>query len=67
LYNSITISGKAIVINVISVSLGFSVLIFSQLVPIIYFGILLSITMIVSGISALVILPVILEKFNKKL
>lgn len=57
---TIMISGKAIVINVLSVSSGFLVLIFSQMVPLQNFGILVAISMIGSGLGALTLLPVIL-------
>jgi len=47
------ISGKAIVINVMSVDAGFLVLLFSQLVPLQSFGLLVAISMIGSGLGAL--------------
>jgi len=57
---TIAISGKAIIINVISVSAGFLVLLFSEMVPLQYFGLLISLSMVGSGLSALTFLPVIL-------
>jgi predicted RND superfamily exporter protein len=57
---TISISGKAILINVLSVSAGFLVLLFSEMVPLQYFGLLISLSMIGSGLSALTLLPVIL-------
>lgn len=60
LENTIGISGKAIVINVISVSAGFMVLLFSEMVPLEHFGLLISLSMFGSGLSALTFLPVIL-------
>jgi len=57
---TIGISGKAIVINVTSVTAGFLVLLFSQMVPLQYFGLLISLSMIGSGLGALTLLPVIL-------
>jgi len=59
-------SGKAIVINVISVSAGFLVLLFSQIVPLQNFGLLIAISMIGSGFGALTLLPVILILVNRK-
>jgi hypothetical protein len=58
-------SGKAIVINVLSVSAGFLVLIFSQIVPLQNFGILVAISMFGSGIGAITLLPVILILANR--
>ncbi len=60
LEDTIMISGKSIFINVISVSAGFSVLIFSEMVPLQYFGILMALSMVGSGLAALTLLPVIL-------
>lgn len=59
-------SGKAIVINVISVSAGFLVLLFSQIVPLQNFGLLIAISMFGSGFGALTLLPVILILVNRK-
>jgi predicted RND superfamily exporter protein len=60
LKDTIRISGKAIIINVISVSAGFLVLLFSEMVPLQYFGLLILLSMVASGISALTFLPAIL-------
>jgi predicted RND superfamily exporter protein len=60
LESTIGISGKAIIINVFSVSAGFLILLFSEMVPLHYFGLLVFLSMIASGISALTFLPVIL-------
>jgi hypothetical protein len=51
------ISGRAIVINVLSVALGFLVLTFSNLVPLQHFGLLVAVTMVTSGAAALTLLP----------
>jgi predicted RND superfamily exporter protein len=63
---TIGISGKAIVINVISVSAGFLVLLFSEMVPLQYFGLLIFLSMVGSGLSALTFLPVILILSRKE-
>ena len=63
--DSIMISGKAIIINVISVSLGFLVLIFSHIVPIQNFGLLVALSMVGAGVGALTLLPVILILANR--
>lgn len=64
--NTIMTSGKAIVINVASVAAGFLVLLFSQLVPLQNFGLLVAISMIGSGLGALTLLPVVLILANRK-
>ncbi len=53
-------SGKAIVINVVSVAAGFLVLLFSQMAPLQNFGLLVAISMIGSGLGALTLLPAVL-------
>jgi uncharacterized protein len=58
-------TGKSIIINILSVAAGFSVLMFSQLVPIQYFGLLVAISMFSSGFGALTLLPVILILHHK--
>ena len=63
---TIAISGKAIIINVVSVSAGFLVLLFSEMVPLQYFGLLISISMVGSGMSAITFLPAILILVNRK-
>jgi predicted RND superfamily exporter protein len=67
LNHTIVISGKAIIINVISVSAGFLVLLLSEMVPLEYFGLLICLSMVGSGLSALTLLPVILILANRKL
>jgi len=54
-------------INAISVSLGFSVLLFSQLNPMQYFGLLIAISMGFSSMGALTLLPVLLIMRENKL
>ena len=63
---TIEISGKAIVINVFSVSAGFLVLLFSKMVPLEYFGLLISLSMIGSGLGAMTLLPSILILSSKR-
>lgn len=53
-------TGRAIIINVITVMLGFLVLIFANLIPLQRFGILVAITMIGSGIGAITLLPAVI-------
>lgn len=66
LEGTIRISGKAIILNVISVSAGFLVLLFSEMVPLQYFGLLVMLSMVGSGISALTFLPVILVLAHRR-
>ncbi len=63
---TLLISGNAIIINVISVSAGFLVLVFSDMVPLQYFGILIAISMLSSSLGAMTLLPAILITINKK-
>ncbi len=53
-------TGRAILINVFTVAFGFLVLVFSQLVPIQRFGILVFVTMLGSGFGAIILLPAVL-------
>jgi len=62
----IMISGKAILINVSSVAVGFLVLLFSEMVPLQYFGLLIALSMLGSSLGALTLLPVILILVNRK-
>jgi len=66
LHETINISGKAIIINVFSVAVGFLVLLFSEMVPLEYFGLLIALSMFASGLGALTLLPAILILSNKK-
>ena len=61
----IMVSGKAIIINVVSVAAGFLILLFSQMVPLQNFGILVALSMIGSGLGAMTLLPVILILTHK--
>jgi predicted RND superfamily exporter protein len=53
-------TGKAILINVITVMMGFLVLILANMIPLRRFGILVAITMVGSGASAITLLPAII-------
>jgi len=66
LEETIMVSGKAIIINVVSVAAGFLMLLFSELVPLQNFGLLVALSMIGSGLGALTLLPVILILANRK-
>lgn len=64
--DTLLISGNAIIINVISVSAGFLVLVFSDMVPLQYFGILIAISMFSSSLGAMTLLPAILISIHNK-
>jgi predicted RND superfamily exporter protein len=64
--NTILISGKAVLINVMSVTGGFLVLLFSQMVPLQNFGLLVALSMICSGTGSLTLLPAILILAHRK-
>ncbi len=66
LEDTILMSGNAIVINVFSVAAGFLVLLFSQMVPLQNFGLLVALSMIGSGLGALTLLPAILILVNRR-
>jgi predicted RND superfamily exporter protein len=53
-------AGRAISINVMSVALGFLVLMLANLIPLQRFGILIAVTMIASGLGALIIMPAVI-------
>lgn len=50
-------TGRAIVINMITVALGFLVLVLGNLIPLRRFGLLVALTMLSSGLGALTLLP----------
>ncbi len=64
--HTIMVSGKAIFINFISVSAGFIVLIFSDLMPMVYFGILIALSMLGSAMGALTLLPAMIIQSRRR-
>lgn len=58
--NTICIIGKSIMINATAVGLGFSVLLFSHLIPMKFMGLLIAISMLLSSIGALTLLPIMI-------
>lgn len=54
-------TGKAIIINAVTVALGFIVIMFSEFRGLKYFGLFIAITMVTSSFNALSILPAILN------
>lgn len=65
-FNTIHSSGKAILINALSVSLGFLVLIFSDFIHNIAMGVLMAGTMLYSSLGALSLLPAMILVFKPK-
>jgi predicted RND superfamily exporter protein len=59
-------SGKAILINAVSVGAGFGVLMFSQFVMLKHLGLLIALTMISSALVSLTVIPALLLMFNPK-
>ena len=64
--NTLRVSGKAIVVNAVSVGLGFLVLCLSQFVVLRYIGFLVAVVMLTSSVTAMTILPVLLNVFKPK-
>jgi hypothetical protein len=63
---TLKVSGKAIAVNALSVGLGFLVLSLSQFIVLRYIGILVGVVMLTSSITALTILPAILNIVKPK-
>ena len=61
-----SITGKGIMINAFSVALGFAVLAFSGFVPLIRFGLFVSLTMLLTGFFSLTFLPSMILLFHGK-
>ena len=59
-------SGKAIAINAVSVAAGFMVLTLSSFVPLINLGILIAMTMVITALGSLSLVPALLTIASKK-
>jgi len=66
LSRTFTASGKAIIINAVSVGAGFAVLIFSQFIMLKHLGLLIALTMGSSALVSLTVLPVLLSVIKPK-
>jgi len=64
--NTLKWVGKAIIISSLLLFLGFGTMIFASLNTVFYFGLLISIAVLVAVISQLFFFPVLLLKFTKK-
>lgn len=63
---SLMSSGKAIIFNALSVAAGFIVLVKSNFNPLMYLGVLITITMLISSMASLTIMPALLNIFKPK-
>ncbi|MDR2662053.1 MAG: MMPL family transporter, partial [Treponema sp.] len=59
-------SGKAIIINALSVGLGFAVILFSRFKMLGSFGLLIALTMAASALVSLTVIPALLLTFKPK-
>lgn len=59
-------TGKAVIINAVSVAVGFLSLTISQFVPIRQMGILFAVSMIFACLASLIVLPILLHKLKPK-
>jgi predicted RND superfamily exporter protein len=57
--------GRAVTLSTLALMVGFSALAFSEFVPIIYFGVLVSLTMLGGMIGNLVMLPLLLHLLTR--
>jgi hydrophobe/amphiphile efflux-3 (HAE3) family protein len=58
------VSGKAIIINAVSVGAGFAVLVFSRFIMLADFGLLIALTMGISALVSLTVIPALLLVFK---
>lgn len=61
---TLSTTGKAIIFNAVAVGLGFAVLLLSNVIPLRTAGMMLAITMVVSSLSAMTLLPAVLMSFK---
>jgi len=66
LFKTFASSGKAILINAVSVGAGFAVLVFSQFIMLKHLGLLIALTMCSSALASLTVIPVLLLTVNPK-
>ena len=66
LWRTFNSSGKAIIINAVSVGVGFAVLLFSRFIMLADLGLLIAITMFSSALVSLTVLPALLAVFKPK-
>ncbi|MCX7973042.1 MAG: efflux RND transporter permease subunit [Candidatus Aminicenantes bacterium] len=59
-------TGRAITINMVTVALGFLILVLGNLIPLRRFGLLVALTMLSSGLGALTLLPAVVVRTKAK-
>jgi hypothetical protein len=59
-------TGKAIIINTLTVGAGFAVLVFSNFNPIAIAGFLVALTMMTTSLASMTVLPVLLNRLNPR-
>ncbi len=64
--NTLLTTGKAIMVNALSVGAGFAVLMFSNFNPLVYGGLLVCLIMITSSLASMTVLPVLLNMVKPK-
>ena len=64
IFKTFASSGKSILINAISVGLGFAVLLFSRFIMLKHLGLLIALTMCSSALVSLTVIPVLLSLIN---
>ncbi|RKX84803.1 MAG: hypothetical protein DRP70_12645, partial [Spirochaetes bacterium] len=61
LYNT---TGRAILMNAFSVAIGFTALVLSRLIPIGVFGTMFALSMVISSLASLILIPAVLRKVD---
>ena len=61
-----TTTGRAVIINAVSISIGFCGLLFSRFVPIPQLGLLFSVSTVCSSVASLTVLPTVIELVKPK-
>lgn len=61
-----TTTGRAVIINAVSISIGFCGLLFSRFVPIQQLGLLFSVSTVCSSVASLTVLPTVIELVKPK-
>jgi predicted RND superfamily exporter protein len=66
LFNAYRTSGSAIIADAVSTGLGFSVLLFSQFVMLAEFGLLVAVSLLMSALVGLVLVPALMDWIKPK-
>ena len=60
-------SGRGILFNILAVAIGFLVLVFAVIIPLVEFGVVMAATMLIAGLAATVLLPAEILRFRIRL